>query len=200
INELLELNFGGDRNQLPVFGEMILETGKGLQLSHQELTNLERAVLLLDTGTLAFPQKIWKKKGKLTKKEFEQVKKIPMQGAHILKSISSLKPVIPIVLHYRERYDGKGYPKGLQKEEIPIGARIVAVADSFMAMISKRDYRQQKTIDEALKELQANRGTQFDPHVLDAFLEVARGKNILEKLRALFREIGPSATTPSAKA
>jgi hypothetical protein len=193
INELLELNFGGDRSQLAVFGEIIIEMGKALQLSHQELTQLQRAVILLDTGALAFPQKIWQKKGKLTKKEFELVKKIPMQGANILRSISSLKPVIPIVLHHRERYDGKGYPQGLQKEEIPIGARIVAVADSFMAMISRREYRQQKTIDEALRELQANKGTQFDPHVVDAFMEVVRQKPILEKLRLMVRNMNQKA-------
>ncbi len=193
INELLELNFGGDRTQLPVFGEIIMEIGKTLQLSHQELTQLNRAVLLLDTGALAFPEKIWEKKVKLTKKEFEQVKKIPLQGANILRSISSLKPVIPIILHHRERYDGKGYPQGLQKEEIPIGARIIAVADSFMAMISRRMYRQPKTLDEAVKELQANKGSQFDPHVVDCFLEVIKRKEILDKLKEIQKPSGGAA-------
>lgn len=184
ISELLELNFRRDRGQLPVFGDLVVEVGKKLQMSNQELTQLQRAILLLDTGALAFPDKIWQKKGKLTKKEFEQVKRIPIQGANILRSISSLKPVIPIVLHYRERFDGKGYPQGLQKEEIPIGARIVAVVDSFMAMISSRTYREAKTIEDALREIQANKGTQFDPYVVDSFMEVVRQKTMIDKLKA----------------
>ena len=188
INELLELNFGGDRNQFPVFGEIIMEVGKELELSSRELTHLERAILLLNTGELAFPEKVWLKKRKLTKKEFEQIKRIPMRGANLLRSISSLKPVIPIILHHREHYDGKGYPQGLKGEEIPIGARIVSVVDSFAAMISKRTYRTQMSLDEALAEIQVNCGTQFDPHVVDCFLKVVRKKDILEKIKRAQKE------------
>ncbi|OGW83873.1 MAG: hypothetical protein A2Z83_00585 [Omnitrophica bacterium GWA2_52_8] len=190
INELLELNFEGDRRHLPIFGKVILEVGKELQLSSHELTQLERAVFLLDTGALALPEKIWHKKGKLTKKEFEQVKRIPMRGAVLLRSISSLGPVIPIILHHHERYDGKGYPQRLKREEIPIGARIVSVVDSFIAMISRRTYRESKTNDEALAEIEANKGTQFDPLVVDAFLKVVRRKEIIEKLKAIRKESG----------
>ena len=182
INELLDLNFGGDRAQLPIFSEIILEVGKELQLSSKELVHLERAMLLLDTGALAFPEQVWRKKGKLTKKEFELIKRIPMRGANLLRSISSLKPVIPIVLHHRERYDGKGYPQGLRGEEIPIGARIVSVVDSFAAMISKRAYRESKTAEEAISEIHANRGTQFDPYVVDCFMTVIHRKDMLERL------------------
>ncbi len=185
INGLLELNFGGDRMKLPVFGEIIIEVGKELELSSRELIHLSRAVLLLDTGALAFPDKIWDKKGKLTKKEFELIKRIPLRGADLLKSISSLKPAIPIILHHRERYDGKGYPEGLKGEEIPVGARIVSVVDSFVAMISERAYREPMTLEKAVSEIQANRGTQFDPRVVDSFLKVARRKDILEKLRSI---------------
>jgi hypothetical protein len=185
INELLELNFGGDRMKLPVVGEVILEVGKEMSLSSRELTHLGRAVLLLDTGALAFPEKIWRKKGKLTKKEYELIKRIPLRGADLLRSISSLKPVIPIILHHRERYDGKGYPEGLKGEEIPIGARIVSVVDSFIAMTSERSYREPMTIEEAMAEIQANRGTQFDPHVVDSFTKVLRRRDILEKLQSV---------------
>lgn len=184
INELLELNFGGDRKQLPVFGEVILEVGKELSLSGRDLIQIGRAILLLDTGALAFPQSLLNKKGKLTKREFELIKRIPMQGATLLRSISSLKPVIPIILHARERYDGKGYPQGLKGDEIPIGARIVSVVDSFMAMISERSYRATMSIESATKEIQANRGTQFDPQVVDAFLNVIRRKDVIDKILA----------------
>lgn len=182
INDLLELNFGMDRRQVPLFGEIILEVGKELTLSSKELVQLSRAVLLLDAGTLAFPQEILRKKGKLTKKEFEMIKSIPLRGANLLRSISSLQPVIPIILHHRERYDGKGYPQGLRGEEIPIGARIVSVVDSFIAMISKSTYREPMTIEEAKSEIQANAGTQFDPHVVQCFMKVINRKAILEKL------------------
>ena len=185
INELLELNFGTERRQMSDFADVILEIGKQLHLSSRELTNLERAVLLLDTGTLTFPQQIWRKKGKLTKREFDLVKRIPMRGANLLSSISSLKPVIPIVLHRHERYDGKGYPQGLKGEEIPIGARIVSVIDSCVAMVSTRSYRDTMSFDEAAAEIQANRGTQFDPQVVDCFFKIIKRKEVLDKFARL---------------
>ena len=188
INELLSLNVGGERRQLPVFGEVVLEVGKEMELSGKELTHLSRAILLLDTGALAFPDKVWKKKGKLTKKEFELIKRIPNRGATLLRSISSLQPVIPIILHHHERYDGKGYPQRLRGEEIPIGARIVSVVDSCIAMISERTYRDPMTLEEAMAEIQANRGTQFDPHVVDCFMKVIRRKDVMEKLRNITRD------------
>lgn len=183
INELLELHYGGDRSQLPIFGKVVLEVGKDLNLNSWELTNLDRAILLLNAGQLTFPEKAWDKKAKLTKKEFEQIKRIPMRGAALLKSISSLKPVIPIILHHRERYDGKGYPQGLRGEEIPIGARIVAVVDSFFAMISPRLYRRRMGVEEALEEIRANSGTQFDSKVVESFFKVIRRKEIYDTVR-----------------
>ena len=180
INELLELHYGGDRGQLPIFRQIVMEVGKDLNLNGRELTDLERAIFLLDAGQLTFPQNIWDKKTKLTKKEFEQIKRIPMRGATLLRSIGSLQPVIPIILHHRERYDGKGYPRGLKGEEIPIGARIVAVVDSFLAMISHRLYRQRFTVEEALKEVRENSGTQFDPKVVGSFLKVIRRKEFYD--------------------
>lgn len=189
INEILDVNFGGDRSQHPVFGEIVLEVGKELELSGRELTNLQRAVLLLKTGELTITEKVWRKKGKLTKKEFEVIKRIPMQGANLLRSINSLKPVIPIILHHHERFDGRGYPQGLKGEEIPIGARIVSVVDSFIAMISKRTYREAMTIELALEEIQTNSGAQFDPSVVGCFLKVVRRKEIFDKLKATQKEL-----------
>ena len=180
INELLELHYGGQREQLPLFGRLVMEVGKDLHLNGRELTDLDRAIFVLDAGQLTFPEKIWDKRAKLTKKEFEQIKRIPLRGATLLKSISSLKPVIPIILHHRERYDGKGYPRGLKGEEIPIGARIVAVVDSFLAMISHRSYRRRLSVEETLSEIQENSGTQFDPKVVESFLKVIRRKEIYD--------------------
>lgn len=183
INELLEHNFGSERRSLRMFIDVILEVGKELALSSRELIHLERAVMLLDTGTLTLPEQVWKKKGKLTKREFNLMKRIPLRGANLLSSISSLKPLIPIVLHQHERYDGKGYPEGLKGDDIPIGARIVAVLDSFVAMISERTYRDPLTIEKAILEIQANSGSQFDPNVVDCFLKVIRPREVLEKFR-----------------
>lgn len=194
INDLLELHYGGDRGQLPVFGKIVMEVGKDLNLNGRELTHLQRAILLLDAGQLTFPEKIWDKKVKLTKKEFEQIKRIPMRGAALLRSIGSLKPVIPIILHHRERFDGKGYPRGLRGEEIPIGARIVAVADSFLAMVSHRLYRKRLGVEEALKEIKENSGTQFDPKVVESFLKVVRRKEIYD-LAAQAAQRSPASFT-----
>lgn len=189
INELLELNLSKERIQLPVFLEIIIEMGKDLELSQKELVSLERAVMLVDAGALLSPEKIWKKKGKLTKKEFDLIKQIPARGANLLKSIVSLKPIIPLIMHHRERFDGKGYPQGLKGDQIPIGARIIAVVDSYMAMISKRSYRDPFSLDEAFAEIQANRGTQFDPIVVDSFFRVMQRSPILEKLKKIAVEV-----------
>jgi len=183
INELLKLKGGEDRAQLSLLGDIVMQVGRELQLSGRDMIHIQRAILLRDAGMLAFPGEIWKKKGKLTKKEFEMIKKVPLRGASLLSSISSLKPVLPIVLHHRERFNGKGYPDGLKGEEIPIGARIVAVVDSFVAMLSERAYRERMTIEQALKEIQANSGTQFDPKVVDCFLKVVRFRETYEKLK-----------------
>ena len=143
----------------------------------------------------------WQKKEKLTQKELEEIRSIPIRGANLLRSISSLKPVLPIVMHRHERYDGKGYPQGLKGEAIPLGARIVAVADSFMAMVSKRHYRQQLTIKGALEEILKYKGTQFDPMVVDAFLKVMKDKAVFEKVeKCVKNDMNTEKKTPEGGA
>lgn len=193
INELLELNFRSSRKHLDAFSKIVLEVGKEMGLSSREQTHIERAIFLLDTGTLALPDSVLSKQGKLTKREYDMIKRVPMQGAQLLKSISSLKPVIPIVRHHHERFDGKGYPQGLKGDEIPVGARIVSVVNSFVAMISKRSYRERMTLDQSIHEIEANRGTQFDPKVVDAFMRVIQRKElqhlIAQSMRSTDNEI-----------
>ena len=174
INELLELDFAGDNVHLPLFARLAREIGMDLGLARRDLVDIERAVLLLDTGYVGLPEHILSKKTKLTKEEYEAVKQHPHRGAHVLQSISSLKPIIPIILHHHERYDGKGYPQGLKGVEIPMGARIVAVVDSFTAMISKRPYRKTKSVAQAISEIKQNSGTQFDPKVVASFLKIVK--------------------------
>ncbi len=187
INELMKRHFGEKQSSLDMIWGLVTAIGKQLELPSSELVHLERAILLLDTGQLAFPEKTWQKKEKLTQKELEAIRSIPIRGADLLRSISSLKPVLPIVMHRHERYDGKGYPQGLKGEEIPMGARIVAVADSFMAMVSQRHYRQQLTLKGALEEILKHKGTQFDPLVVDAFLRAMKDKDILERVESCIK-------------
>ena len=188
INELLELSFAGDNIHLPLFGEIAYEMGRDLGLSGSELTNLHRATFLIDAGHLGTPEAILYKKEKLTEQEFEKVKQHPLRGANILQQISSLRPITPIILHHHERHDGKGYPSQLKGEEIPVGARIVAVVDSFTAMLTKRPYRSERTIQSAVREIKANSGTQFDPKVVESFLRVIQKPQIKEKLKHVARQ------------
>ncbi len=183
INELLELSFSGDNVHLPLFGEITLRIGRDLGLSEDELTNLHRATFLIDAGHLGTPGHILKKSDRLTDVEYEEVKQHPLKGAAILEQIGSLKPVIPTILHHHERYDGNGYPSKLKGEEIPIGGRIVAVVDSFTAMLSKRPYRKILGLEVAIEEIRQNSGSQFDPKVVESFLKVIRDHEIASKIK-----------------
>lgn len=150
----------------------VLLTAKELGMSKEQLRNLHYAALLPDTGKLALPDSILKKKTSLTRREFEIVKQHPIRLAQMIKPLQVLRPVIPIILHHHERYDGTGYPSRLKGDRIPIGARIIAVADALEAMIGKRPYRKAKTMSEAIKELSRYSGTQFDPKVVKAFIKL----------------------------
>jgi HD-GYP domain-containing protein (c-di-GMP phosphodiesterase class II) len=98
----------------------------------------------------------------------------PVIGAKIIREIESLAPIVPIILHHHERFDGKGYPNKLKGEEIPIGARIVHVVDAYDTMVSARAYRDMLPAELAISELRKNSGTQFDPAVVDAFIRYLR--------------------------
>ena len=156
--------------------------GQKLHLSGYELKSIEYAILLHDTGQLIVPEEVLKKPSKLTEKQYNLVKEHTVIGAEILKPIKALRSIIPIILHHHENYDGTGYPKGLKKDQIPIGARIMAVVSAFEAMITKRPYRTPKSINAAMEEIGNSSGRQFDPKVVQAFLEVAKRKDIKEML------------------
>ena len=131
---------------------------------------LHISALLHDVGKIGIQDSILNKRGKLTKKEYEKVKEHPVVGAAILSPIQELGDVAREVKYHQERYDGKGYPEGIKGNEIPLIARIIAVCDAFDAITSDRPYRQRKMAEIAVRELQANSGTQFDPLVVSAFL------------------------------
>jgi putative nucleotidyltransferase with HDIG domain len=135
----------------------------------QLLKAIEAAALLHDTGKIAIPEHILNKPGRLTPAEFEQMKLHAPIGAEILSSIDFPYPVVPIVRHHHENWDGTGYPDGLSGTDIPIGARMLAVVDCFDALTSDRPYRRRMTDEEALRIVVERRGTMYDPVVVDTF-------------------------------
>ncbi|MCL6447183.1 MAG: HD-GYP domain-containing protein [Armatimonadetes bacterium] len=135
------------------------------------LEQLRVAALLHDIGKISVRDDILFKPGPLTAGEFACIRRHPAMGAKILGNHEELKAVTPLVLHHHERWDGKGYPDGLQGEEIPLGARIIAVADAFEAMTAHRPYRRALSRDEAVRELIKNAGTQFDSRIVETFLK-----------------------------
>jgi putative nucleotidyltransferase with HDIG domain len=134
------------------------------------LQAIEAGALLHDTGKIAVPEHILNKPGRLTPAEFEKMKRHAPIGAEILSSIEFPYPVVPIVRHHHENWDGTGYPDGLKGEQIPIGARILSVVDCFDALTSDRPYRRRMTDTQALAILRERRGVMYDPRVVDAFV------------------------------
>jgi putative nucleotidyltransferase with HDIG domain len=136
------------------------------------LRAIEAAALLHDMGKLAIPEHILNKPGKLTPAEFDKMKLHASIGAEILSAIDFPYPVVPIVRHHHENWDGTGYPDGLKGTDVPIGARILSVVDCFDALTSDRPYRPRLTDEDALKILHDRRGTMYDPLVVDTFVRV----------------------------
>lgn len=123
-----------------------------------------------DIGKIGVPDCILLKNGRLTDEEYAEIKRHPAASADILLGLSNMQDLVPVVRAHHEYYNGKGYPDGLKEEEIPFASRIIAVADSFDAMISKRAYRDGMPIEKAKAEIERCKGTQFDPKIADAFL------------------------------
>jgi len=141
------------------------------------------AGLLHDVGKIGVPESVLQKTGKLTREEFEEMKKHPLIGAHILRNIRQIDDVIPGVLHHHERYDGRGYPSGLAGQDIPLFGRLICVADSFDAMTSNRTYRGALPLEVAMLEIRRCSGTQFDPAMAEVFLTTT-----IRELRVLLEE------------
>ena len=144
--------------------------GRRIHLPARTIESLWAAALLHDVGKIGVPDAILTKPGPLNDEEFTLVKRHPRTGLEILDHISSLSDEKPMILHHHERYDGTGYPDGLAGKKIPIGARILAVADAVDAMLSPRSYKQPYSIDRVRKELLIASGRQFDPGVVQVTL------------------------------
>ena len=164
-----------------------LAIGRGMGLTAKELEMLQRGGMLHDIGKIGIPGSILDKPEKLTAKEFAMIQEHPEKGARILEPIPAFQNIIPIVTQHHERFDGKGYPRGLSGEAISLGARILAVADVYDALTSDRPYRVALRPEEAFSYVVENAGMQFDPAVTKTF------RNIIprEEAMSIFRKDRP---------
>ncbi|UCE19756.1 MAG: response regulator [Gemmatimonadota bacterium] len=155
--------------------EMSSLMAKRLRFSDEDVEKLRLAGILHDIGKIGVREACLNKPGTLTEAESEEIKQHPLISERILTPIEELQEILADIRHHHERYDGNGYPHGLRGVDIPLGARILAVADSYDAMTSDRPYRPALTADKALDELEVNAGKQFDPQLIKVFIELYDG-------------------------
>jgi putative nucleotidyltransferase with HDIG domain len=154
--------------------EYSILAANAFNLSPEELKRIEFGALLHDIGKIGIDDRILRKAGKLTTEEWYIIRKHALKGANIVRLIPNLEKITDIILYHHERYDGTGYPEGLKGEKIPLGARIIAVADAFDTMTTDRSYRSAMSFDEAIRELLNHCGKQFCPQVAEAFVAQLR--------------------------
>jgi len=147
---------------------------RALKLNQEEIDHVRQAAILHDLGKVGISDKILLKRSKLTKKEYEEIKKHPQIAADIIRPIKFMKHIIPLILYHHEKWDGTGYPMGIKGNSIPIGARIISIADVYQALTSDRPYRKAFTKEEAMKILKDNVGVQFDPDIVKIFLKILK--------------------------
>jgi putative nucleotidyltransferase with HDIG domain len=151
-------------------------TARELKMSDDEIENVYWASILHDIGKIGISDRVLRKKSILSDEDWVLIKMHPTIGSNIVSSIDAYPSLAPTISAHQEKYDGTGYPKGLSGKNIPLGARILGIADAYEAMIEERYYRQARTHEEAVAELQKVKGTQFDPDVLDVFLNVVNSE------------------------
>jgi len=156
----------------PLIASIVVAIGRQLDLPEAELDRLRIAALLHDVGKVAVSEEILEKPSSLTSAEWRSVVQHPRVGQVILEQATALKDAVPIILHHHERYSGHGYPLGLRGNDIPLGARIVAIADAYDAMTHDRPYKHAIGHDEAIRELRRHAGTQFDPELVNLFCDL----------------------------
>lgn len=152
--------------------------GRELNLQEENIEILKEAALLHDIGKIGVSEQILNKQGPLTEQEYDAMKGHVEYSVGIIRHLPSMDYVIPAVIGHHERYDGKGYPRRISGKDIPLAARILCIADSFDAMISKRCYKPEMSVDYALTELQRGAGSQFDPELAQIFVKMVMEKKI----------------------
>ncbi|UCG55235.1 MAG: HD domain-containing protein, partial [Dehalococcoidia bacterium] len=143
-----------------------------LNITQDKLNTIRAASLLHDIGKVGVPDSILNKKEPLTDEEWNPIRGHPKLGVEILRHVMDLAHCLPAILHHHEHYDGSGYPAGLKGDKIPLEARILSVADAYDAMTSPRPYRDQLSMEEAVRELQRCAGKQFDPAIVNMFCDI----------------------------
>jgi len=154
--------------------EISVAISKELGMSRYDIEKIRLAGLIHDIGKIGVRESVLNRPDRLTDEEFHQMKRHCEIGEHILNPIVDDEEILMIVRHHHERYDGTGYPNRLSGEQIPLGARILAVADSYDAMTSERPYRKAMNVETAYAEIERGKRTQFDPEVADAFLRTSK--------------------------
>ncbi|MEK7284550.1 MAG: HD-GYP domain-containing protein [Chloroflexota bacterium] len=147
-------------------------------VSEKEIERIELAALLHDIGKIGVEDRILMKASRLEPVEKELMQRHPIYGASILEPSAALRPLVPMVLHHHESYDGTGYPEGLKGDAIPLGARIILVSDAYEAMTSDRIYRKAPGHEKAMEQLTRHKGTQFDPKVVRALEQVIQRRGV----------------------
>ena len=158
--------------------------GKKLGLPQEDLDKLRIGGLFHDIGKIGIPDNILKKESKLTNEEYDEIQTHTSLGVDILTRNKVFKEIIPIVEYHNEKYDGNGYPFKLKGDEIPLAARITAVADTFDAMTSKRSYRDPIPLTDVVEEFKKCSGTQFDPNIVNTFLDIINNEyDVIEEIQ-----------------
>lgn len=164
-------------------GEYAIKLAQELKLPDNRIEKIRTAAILHDIGKIGINDSILNKPGRLTEEEYDKIKEHPLIGAQIVDDIDFLKDVTKIIKYHHERYDGKGYPEGIDGENIPLEAAILSIADVFDAMTSDRPYRKALSTEEALFEIESNSGTQFHPKLANTFVDLVR-KDIKKEILA----------------
>ena len=191
LSAALDLRDQATKGQSLRLARLALAIGAELGFSDEELSHLEQAAMLHDMTKLELPKAILDKAGPLTDSEWQKIQRHPELGYEMVRNAPFLREAGEIMLCHHERYDGGGYPRGLKGDVIPLGARVFAVADAYSAMTSDRRFRPAAPHASAVREIEGNAGTQFDPRVVEAFLAANR-KGLIED-KAFLHEKGEEA-------
>lgn len=178
VNTAIDLKDSYSKEHTEFVTKYGMAIAEEMGLPKEKIETIYKACLLHDIGKIAIHDYILTKKGDLSKSEWEEMKTHPSKGSDILRPLKFLGEVITFVEQHHERFDGEGYPKGLKGTEISLGARILSVADTYAALTAQRPYRKALSSEQALEEIVKNRGTQFDPDIVDCFEKAIKSNKI----------------------
>ena len=189
LGYLLDAKFPRLYTHTRFFEDLMLELGRELGLTKKELKILHYSALLPDLGKVVMPEEMLQKRQALSGKERKILKTHTLRGIEVLQYLDVLKPVIPIIVHHHEKYNGTGYPDRLRGNNIPLGARIMAIVDTFEAMVCHRPYRKPIPFRMVVSEIRRQSGKQFDPDVVGALMDLAKDGRLEDLMAAHAKEL-----------